>query len=334
MTREKQDMSTIGRRGLPALSAALCVPALWPGRARAEEWPARPVRIVIPYGAGGAADTMARLLFARASELLRQPVVIENRTGGNAVPAAGAVLQSPRDGYTFLIGAAHHVTNPLLLTDIPFDFRTAFAPVTQLCLFNQVLAVRKDYPAEGIEEFVRTLRARPGAVTYGTPPAAAIGHLTGELFQRRAGVRMIHSPYRLATDAARDVASGAIDAVILTPSTIAQAAQAGRARLLAVTGGRRTPACPEVPTLAETVLPGFDMVDWFGLFAASGTAEPILRRIQAAVAQAAQDPTVRARLEPTGGELVASTPDAFGGFLKQQEDILTGLIREAEIRLG
>jgi tripartite-type tricarboxylate transporter receptor subunit TctC len=335
-------MSRIDRRaalGLAPAAAALAALAAaradaQPAQPEAGAWPTRPVRIIVAFGPGGAADTATRAFGARMSETLRQQIVVENRTGGNSVIAGSATLQSPRDGYTFLIDAAQQLTNPLLVSDLPFDYRTAFVPVSQFVYFPQVIAVRRDFPAATIEEFVAYARANPGRVTYGTPPAAGMAHMAGEVLMRDLDFRMTHAPYRAATDAARDVGSGNLDAVLLTTSTIRPIAQAGRARVLAVTSARRSAAYPDAPAIAERLLPGFEMNDWMGLFAATGVPAPIVARMGAAAADAARDTGVRARLEPLGAELVGSTPDEFAAFLTRQREVLARVIREANIRLG
>jgi tripartite-type tricarboxylate transporter receptor subunit TctC len=166
-------------------------------------------------------------------------------------------MQAPRDGYTFLVDAANQLTNTPLMKDVPFDYRRDFIPVSQLCDFPQVIAVKQDFPAQTIQEFVAYLKANPGKVSYGTPPAAGMAHLAGEQFQRLLGVRMVHTPYRGGADAARDITAGVVDAVLITTNSIRPPVQAGKARILAVTSRERVPTLPEVPTLNETVLPGF-----------------------------------------------------------------------------
>ncbi len=313
------------------LGAALAAP----GIARAQgEWPQRPVRWVVAFAAGGAADTAARSAAARAQEIIGQSIVIENRTGGNAVIAAQAVLQSPPDGYSFLVDAANQLTNPLLMRDLGFDYRTAFAPVTQIASFPQVIAVKRDFPARTIAEFIALAKAAPNTISYGTPPAAGMAHLAGELFQRLAGIRLVHAPYRGGADAARDIAAGVLDAVLITTSSIRPPVQAGLARILAVTSPQRTAAFPDVPTLAESGFPGYDMNDWNGLFAATAVPQPIVLKMAAAVAEACRDPATRARMDPLGAEMVGSTPEGFANWLEAQRPIVARVVREAGITLG
>jgi tripartite-type tricarboxylate transporter receptor subunit TctC len=314
-----------------ALGLALAAPSL----ARAQQdWPARPIRWVVAFAAGGAADTAARAAGAKVGEILGQSVVIENRTGGNALIAAAAVLQSPADGYSFLVDAANQLTNPVLMRELPFDYRTAFAPVSQIASFPQVVAVRHDFPARTIEEFIAYAKDRPGTVSYGTPPAAGMAHLAGAQFQRLAGIRLVHAPYRGGADAARDIAAGVVDAVVITTSSIRPPVQAGRARILAVTSARRAAAYPDVPTLAERGFPGFDMNDWNGLFAATGTPRAVIQRMASAVGDACRDAGVKARMDPLGAEMVGSQPEEFTAWLDAQRPVVGQVIREAGITLG
>lgn len=319
----------IARRAL--LGVALAAPAVaW----AQGEWPMRPIRWIVAFAAGGAADTAARAIGAKVQEILGQSVVIENRTGGNAVIAANATLQAPADGYTFLVDAANQITNPLLLRDPGFDYRTAFAPVTQLAVFPQVIAVKQDFPAPTIEAYIAAAKAQSNTISYGTPPAAGMAHLAGELFQRLAGIRLVHAPYCGGADAARDIAAGVVDSVIITTSSIRPPVQAGRARILAVTSEKRAAAYPEVPALSERGFPGFDMNDWNGLFAAAAVPRPIVDRLSVAVAEACRDAGVRARMDPLGAELVGNAPAAFAAWLEAQRPVLARVIQEAGITLG
>ena len=326
-------MPILDRRGLLGLCMAAPAVLCTSPAAAQRAWPSRNVTIVVPYGPGGAADTVCRAIFARVAETLGQTFVIDNRTGGNTVIGAQHALQQPHDGYTFLVNSSQLLVNPVLMTNLPLDFRTAFVPVTRLARFPQVLAVRRDFPAANLQEFIAHARQRPGAVNYGTPPGAGMGQMTGELLQARTGIRIQHVAYRLATDAAREVASGTLDAVILTTSTIQPHLQAGRVRILGLTSAERSPVLPDVPTFAEQGLQGFSMDDWSGLFAPSGVPQPIIARMQALVAEAARDAAVIQRLSAVGSVLVADEPAQFGSWLNEQRSLLEQLIRDANIRL-
>jgi len=322
-------MNAITRRA--ALGAALAIPFA----ARAQEnWPNRSVRFIVAFAAGGAADTAARAIGAKVQEIIGQSVVVENRTGGNAIVAANATLQSPPDGYTFLVDAANQITNPILMRDIGFDYMTAFTPVTRLAVFPQVIAVKHDFPARTIGEFIAAARARPGTISVGTPPAAGMAHLALARFEQLAGIRLVHAPYRGGADAARDITAGSVDAVLITTSSIRPPVQAGRARVLAVTSRERVAAMPEVPTLHESGFEGFDLNDWNGLFATANTPAIAMQRLQAAVAQAARDPGVRARMDPLGAILMGEPSADFAAWLANERGVLRRVIEGANITIG
>jgi tripartite-type tricarboxylate transporter receptor subunit TctC len=325
-------MTKFLRRGI--LAAGLAAPFLARHGFAQSDWPKGPVRWIVAFAAGGAADTVARNVGARVSEIIGQQVIVDNRTGGNSLVAASAVLQAPRDGQTFLIDAANQVTNPFLIKDLPFDYATTWLPVTKLSDFPQVLAVKQDFPAKTIQEYVAAAKEKPGTISYGTPPAAGMGHMAGEELQRRAGIKLIHAPYRGGADAARDIGAGAIDSVIITTNSIRPPLASGRVRLLAVTSLKRVSIFPDVPTIAESGYPGYDMIDWNGLFAATGTPPELIARMQAVCAEAIKDAKVKERLDASGAVLTPNTPAEFKAWLDGQRTLLGKLITEGDIKLG
>jgi len=318
------------RRTLLKLACASLLPLR---AARAQSgWPTRPVRFVIPFPPGGGGDTVARAVTEKAAEPLGQTIVIENKTGGNAVIAATAVVQAAPDGYTCLWDGNNHLSNRLLIKDLGFDYRTAFVPITLIARFPQVLAVRQDFPARTFDEFLTYAKANPGKVSCGTPPSGGMGHLALELLQKRAAIQLIHTPYRGGPEATRDVMGGQIDAVVLTTSTILPALQVGKARLLAITSAQRSALYPDVPAIAERFT-GYDMDDWNGLFAPAGTPEAIVAKLNAAMTQASRDPAVVARMAPLGTVLVGTSPAEFAAWLARQRDVIEGIIRDANIKI-
>jgi tripartite-type tricarboxylate transporter receptor subunit TctC len=324
-------MSKPTRRAL--LAAGLSAPLLARHGWAQAKWPAGQVRWVVAYAAGGAADTVARNVGARVSEIIGQQVIIDNRTGGNSLVAQTAVMQAPRDGLTFLVDAANQVTNEYLIKDIPFNYEKTWIPVTRLADFPQVLAVKKDFPAKTLKEYIELAKEKPGTIGYGTPPAAGMAHMAGEQLQRLAGIKLIHAPYRGGADAARDIGAGAIDSVIITTSSIRSPVSAGSCRILAVTSEKRAPTFPDAPTIAESGFPGFDMNDWNGLFAATGVPLEIVNRMQEICAEAIKDAKVRERLDPSGAVLVADSPADFKKWLDGQRKLLGKLIADANIKL-
>ena len=322
---------TTTRRAL--LGAGLATPFLARHGWAQAKWPSGPLRWVVAYAAGGAADTVARNVGARVSEIVGQQVIIDNRTGGNSLVAATAVMQAPRDGMTFLVDAANQVTNEYLIKDIPFNYEKTWIPVTRLADFPQVLAVKADFPAKTLKDYIDAAKAKPGTIGVGTPPAAGMAHMASEELQKRAGIKLIHAPFRGGADAARDIGAGAIDSVIITTSSIRPPLVAGRCRILAVTSAKRAPIFPDVPTIAEQGFPGFDMNDWNGLFAATGVPMEIVTRMREICAEAVTDAKVKERLDPSGAILVADTPADFKKWLVGQRALLGKLIKDANIRL-
>lgn len=325
--------ASAGRRELMlgAIGAALIASS--PARAQ-QAWPSRAIRVVVPFSAGGAADTSARAYSVPLSDLLGQGVVIENRTGGNAVVAASAVLGAPRDGYTFILDAANCITNPVLLKDLPFDYATAFVPVSLASRAPQVIAVRHDFPATTIGEFLEYVRKNPGKVSCGTPPSGGMAHLALALLEERAGVKFIHTPYRGGADAARDIMGGQIDSILITASSARGPHKAGKVRVLAVTSAQRSRAFPDVPTLAESGFPGYDMDDWYGLFAATGVPPDIVGQMQQAVAKASRTPVLMENLDQAGQVPVGNTPAEFSAWLVRQRELLQQLVKRAGITVS
>lgn len=326
-----------GRRNiLKAGLATLSLPMLaHAGSAYAQDtWPSRAVRVVVPFSAGGAADTSARAVGAKVAEILGQSMVIENRTGGNAVVAALAVLQAPKDGYTLIWDAANQLTNQLLVKSLKFDYEQSFVPITMAVRVPQVIAVRQDFPAKNLKEFVDYVKANPNVVSCGTPPSGAMAHLALMRFQELAGIKTIHTPYRGGADAGRDLMGGQIDSALITLSTARGGAEAGKTRILAVTSLERSPQYPDIPTIAEQGYPGYDMDDWFGYFAPAGTPANVIDRVYEATAQAAKDPALIKAIAPSAAVLVANSPEAFSTWLNQQRKLLAKLITDANISIG
>jgi len=317
------------------LGGAVAAPLLArAARAQGQWQPDRPIRFIVAFAAGGAADTAARSVAEDMQKALGQNIVIENRTGGNAVVAESATLQSPRDGYTYLVDAANQLTNPVLLHDLPFDYAKSFVPVSLISTFPQVIAVKHDFPARTFGEFLEAVKAKPATVSIGTPPAAGMAHLALAALEQKAGLKFVHTPYRGGADAARDIMAGVVDAVLITTSSARPPVKAGRARILAVTSLERAPSLPDVPTLAESGFPDFDMNDWNGLFAAAGTPQAAIDRVAAAVAASVKAPAVRARMDPAGAIMVGNSPQEFGAWLDRQRSVAQQVIRDAGITLG
>ena len=315
------------------LQLAVAAAALGATHARAQaDWPSRNIRLVIPFPPGGGGDVVCRAAAERTSDILKQTVIVENRTGGNAVIAASVVAQAAPDGYTFLWEGNNHLTNKLLVKDLTIDYQKAFAPVMLTARFPQVIAVRQDFPAQNFDEFVKYCKANPNKVSCGTPPAGGAGHLALALLQRLGDFTVVHTPYKGGPDATRDLMGGQIDSVFLTTSTIRPALQGNKARVIAVSSAQRVAMFPDVPAIAERY-PGYDMDDWNGLFAPAGTPAVIIAKMNGAVTQALKDPAIVEKMAPTGTVLAPTTTAEFVAWLARQRETMERTIRDANIVL-
>jgi tripartite-type tricarboxylate transporter receptor subunit TctC len=307
---------------------ALAMPAV----ARAQPWPDRPVRLVVPYSAGGVADTIARILQARVTEQLGQPFVIENRTGASGAIGAAAVAQAPADGHTLLFEGATFATLPEVRRDLPFDYAAAFIPVVQVTTQPYIIGLRAGFPATDLAGFVAEARRRPGEVTYGTPGVAHIGHFMGEALQMAAGIRLEHVPFRGGADVARELAAGRIDAGIISYSSLRPAVERG-ATLIATTAGRRQASLPQIPSIAET-FPGYDMSSWTGVFAPAGTPGVAIQGVARAMRAAVADPEARRRLDAAGADPVESDPVAFAAVIARDRQVARRIVAATGLRVG
>jgi tripartite-type tricarboxylate transporter receptor subunit TctC len=317
---------TIFRR---SLLAGLALPAL----AHAQPLFNRPIRLLVPFAAGGAADSAARAIAPRMGELLGQSLVVENRTGASGSIGGGEVARAPADGHTLLLDASSHIVNPSLIRGLTFDYATAFAPISLVAQFPQALAVKPAFPAATLTEFIAQAKERPGAITLGTQGNATAGHMGVLRLMQQAGIEVVHVPYRGGSDAARDLASGALDGVFITVLSARPVVESGRARFLAVANARRSALRPDVPTFAEAGLPGVELSEWVGLFTPAGTPAPQLSAIYAALTGALQEAAVRERLLGLGAEPVGTTPDDFTAFVARGREEMGAMVRAANVRL-
>jgi tripartite-type tricarboxylate transporter receptor subunit TctC len=303
-----------------------------PFAARAQPWPDRPVRLVVPYSAGGVADTIARILQPRVAEHLGQPFVIENRTGASGAIGAAAVHAAPADGHTLLFEGATFATLPEVRRDLPFDYAAAFTPVVQVTTQPYIIGIRAGFPATDLAGFVAEAKRRPGEVTYGTPGVAHIGHFMGEALQLAAGIRLEHVPFRGGADVARELAGGRIDAGIISYSSLRPAVERGTT-LIASTAGRRQASLPNIPVIAES-FPGYDMSSWTGVFAPAGTPGVAVQGVAQAMRAALADPEARRRLEAAGADPAESDPAAFHAVILRDRRVARRIVEVTGLRVG
>ncbi|MCQ4159379.1 tripartite tricarboxylate transporter substrate-binding protein [Roseomonas sp. GC11] len=293
----------------------------------------RPVRLIVPFAAGGAADSAARTIAPRMGERLGQTIIVENRTGASGSVGGAAVAQAAPDGLTLLWDASSHLVNPALMKGLPFDYATAFTPVSLVTTFPQVLAVKADSPARDLAGFLALARARPGQLNIGTQGNATAGHLAVAQLQRLAGISLTHVPYRGGADAARDLAGGNLDAVFITVLSASPVVESGRARFLAVAAEQRVAVQPALPTFAEAGLPGLTLSEWVALFGPANLPAPLVERLHAALKGALEEAEVQARLAQLAAVPVGSNPAEFARFVREGRASMAALVKEADIRM-
>jgi tripartite-type tricarboxylate transporter receptor subunit TctC len=306
------------RRSVAAAITA-CAVAISCAGAAAQSYPQRPVRFIVPFAPGGSTDTLARAIGQKLGEALGQQVVVDNRSGGNGNIGMEIVAHAAPDGYTIVLGyIANLAIGPSIYAKLPFDPVRDFAPVTQLAQSPNILVVHPSVPAKTFREFIAYAKAHPGQVNFASASVGSIGHLTGELLNNAAGIRMQHIAYKGSGQAVIDLLGGQIQSMFSGMSSVMSHIKAGKLRALAVTGAQRSPAAPDVPTIAESGFPGFEATAWYGVLAPAGTPRPVIDRLHDQIVRALKVPEVRERLEGVGFELVGSTPEAFGAYIKSE----------------
>ena len=301
----------------------------------AADYPEKPLRIVTPFSAGSVTDMVARPLAAKLTEAWGQPVVVDNRTGAGGTLAAEFVANSPPDGHTLLIGAnGPNAVNPSLIKSMPYDSQRAFAPITLTATNNLLLAVPVSLPAKSVRELIELARAKPGQLRFGSPGTGSSPHLAGELLKSLAAIDMVHVPYKGSPQYTVDLIAGRIDLVIAAAGALLPQIKTGRLRLLAVSSSTRDPAMPDVSTIAEQGVPGFEVLGWFGLLAPAGTPPPVIRKLYAEVVRILALPDVKSFYLNAGLDATTSaSPAEFDAFIRSERDKWAKIIKAANIRI-
>lgn len=321
-------------RRLVLAGLASAAASLVPMPAFAQQWPSKPIRFVIPYPPGGASDVTARTLGAKLQEALGQPVVIENRPGANGIIALESVARAPADGYTILMAnLGPNAINPAVYAKLPYDAINDFAPIMLTTLVPQVLVVNPQLPIKTLPELIAYAKQNPGKLNYASAGIGASNHLSGELFNSMAGIKMEHIAYKGDTPAMTDVAAGTVSVMFPTAIAAAPHTKAGRLRPIAVTSKKRIGSMPDVPTVGEAGVPGFEAVSWGGIMAPAGTPKPVIDRLHAEFLRILKMPDVAEKLQSLGAEVVASTPDEFAAYLRDEIAKWTKVARDANVKL-
>jgi tripartite-type tricarboxylate transporter receptor subunit TctC len=303
------------------------------GAAAAQDWPAKPVRFIVPYPPGGGTDVIARIVQPRLSEALGQTIVIENRGGAGGAVGTEAAAKAAPDGYTFLFTLSSHTINPLLYK-LSYDVERDFAPVTLIVSVPQLVAANPAAPLKSMQDVVAMAKSHPGKLHYASVGAGTPSHIAGELLKLKAGIDIVHVPYRGGGPAVADTLGGQVWLLFVTmPAAISQV-RAGKLRGLAVTTHKRNPGAPEIPTVAEALnIPDYEVDSWYAMFAPAKTPPAIVARMQREVARVIQLPEVKQKLLEQGGDTVGSSPEALERVVKGELKKWADLIRDAKIKL-
>jgi tripartite-type tricarboxylate transporter receptor subunit TctC len=299
-------------------------------QAQAGPWPAKAIRFVVPFPPGGPLDTVARALAQAMTMSWGQPVIVDNRPGAGGGIGADIVAKSPGDGYTLLMGAVStHAINASLYAKIPYDPLKDFIPVTQVANVPNVLVVNPGVAANSVQELIALAKKNPGTLNFASGSNGSTGHLAGELFKSMAGIDMQHIPYKGAAPATSDLLAGQVSLMFDNLASATPLIKSGKLRALAVTTLRRTPFFPELPTISESGLPGFDLSTWFGVFVPAGTPPDIVARLNAELVRILKTPEMRERLASLGAEPVGNSPAEFLAYIRSEIPKYAKVIRES-----
>jgi tripartite-type tricarboxylate transporter receptor subunit TctC len=322
---------TRGRNGIVVCGvvAALLSPATL---VFAQSYPNRVIRWVIPVAPGGSPDLLARALAPRLTELLGQPVVVDNRAGGNAMIGAELVARAPADGYTWLLATGQHTVTPALVKKMPYDIIGDFAPVALIMQASQLLTVHPSVPAKSVRELIAVARARPGRLNYGSGGLGSAAYMSGELFKSMAKVEMAHISYKGAGPALIDLLGGHLD--LMFPAILSSAPyhKAGRLRGLGVTSARRHPSLPDLPAVAEAGLPGYQTGSWYGILVPAATPRDIVNRVNAAVLKLVNAADIRDALIAQGGDPETGTPEELARLMKEELARSAAIVKSAGVK--
>lgn len=317
-------------RGAPVLLAVATLCAAAPAGAQA--YPQRPVRVIVPVSAGGGVDSLARLVSQRFNAVWGQPFIVDNRTGAGGSIGVEIVARAAPDGYTLLVSSSSLVTNAAIQS-VRYDPIRDFQPVTKLTTNPYVLVTTPALPVASVRDLVALAKSRPGTVTYASSGTGAVLHLGAELLCALTGARMTHVPYKGVTEAYPAVMSGEVNWILGSPISVLQLVKAGRLKGIAVTGVARSKVLPELPTIAESGVPGYEVTAWFGLFAPARVPPAILDKLYAEAKNAVQSPEVARRMQIEGTDVVGNPPQEFTAQVKQEFDKWRQLVKQAGLKL-
>ena len=312
-----------------AFGAAFCLAA---NMATAQTYPAKPIRFLTPYGQGGNADILTRVIGEFISRGLGQPVLVDNRPGGSSTIGSNIVAKAPGDGYTLMLISSSHSVNPSLFSDLPYDTVRDFAAVSMVGATPILLVANPRVPANSIKELIALAKAKPGALNFSTSGNGSPAHLAGELLNLMASVKLTHVPYKTTAQAFNDVIGGTVELAFPSTSSVLPQIKSGKLKALGITSPKRSPLTPDIPAMAET-LPGYQASIWTGVLAPGSTPKPIVTRLNTEIVKALNAPEIKTKLVSMGVEIESSTPEEFGAFIEAEIRKWARVIKESGIKV-
>lgn len=318
---------TLFKLGVSVAISTLCVVAA------AQTYPTRAISLVVPFPAGGTTDVLARAVGQELSKNLGQPVVVESKPGAGATLGADFVAKAKPDGYTLLMGAVHHTIATSVYKKLPYDFQKDLTPITTLALVPNVLVINPNVPAKTVKELLALAKADPGKLTYGSNGNGTGQHLIGAQFEAMGGVQLLHIPYKGSGPLTTDLLGGQITMSFDTITPVLQHIKGGKLRALAVTTLKRSSALPDVPTLDESGLKGFDLGTWFGLLAPAGTPKDVVARLNAEIVKIVNTPDFRKKMDDIGAEPIGNSPEQMAKQIKDDTERFAKLVKDAKVSI-
>ena len=313
------------RQGLAWAAAAIAGLALPIGSAQAQAYPGRPVRLVVPFPPGGPVDTVGRTLALKLTEQWGQTAIVDNKAGAGGIVGAEIAAKAPNDGYHLFVCSIHHSVIPSLKPKLNYDIERDFVPVSFGARFPVILVVNNALPVRSVAELIALDKAKPGTLSYGSAGNGGGTHLAAELFNMQAGTKLLHVPYKGSAPAMTDLLGGQTSVMFDNMPSAIQHVRSGKLRPIAVTTAKRSPELPDVPTIAEAGVPGYEATSWFGMFAPAGTPKPVLDKLHAALIKVLNQADVKKKIAEQGGDVVAETPAQFAAFI-QAESVKWGKV--------
>ena len=319
------------RLTVAALSLGIVVAAAVPHDAHAQAYPAKPVRMIVPFAPGGNTDIIGRIFAPKMGEILGQQIIVDNRGGAGSTIGSEAAAKAPPDGYTLLMVSAAHTINPAMIKKLPYDSVKDFAPIGVIADVPTAFVVHPSLPAKNVKEFIAIARSRPGEIFYSTAGRGTVGHLAAELLNSAAKIKLTPVHYKGSGPSMIDLVAGHVQMQFPSMPAAVQYVRIGRLRMIAQTGVKRSGAAPDIPTMEESGLKGFVVSSGFAMFAPAGTPRPIIDRVHAAMVKALNDPAVKDNLANQGAEVVANTPEEHDAFNKAEIAKWIKVVKEAGI---